>query len=106
MQHSPVLIVELPCRLVPNQELHSVIRAALEHASSPISGQCFRLRFVVSGSERCRFVLPIPIYGVGPKKSASASLLLHTACQPALRQQSLADLVHILSKLAIKLHAA
>ena len=51
-------------------------------------------------------VLPIPIYGVGPKKSASASLLLHTACQPALRQQSLADLAYSISKLAINLHAA
>ena len=51
-------------------------------------------------------VLPIPIYGVRPKKSASAALLLHTACQPALRQQSLADLAHSISKLATKLHAA
>lgn len=106
MQYPTFLTIELPSRIVLDQALHSAIRAALEHASSPISGQCFRLRFVVSGSERCRFVLPIPIYGVGPKKSASASLLLHTACQPALRQQSLADLAYSISNLAIKLHAA
>lgn len=106
MQHLPVLTIELPNRIVLDQALHSAIRAALEHTSSPICGQFFRLRFVVSGSERCRFALPIPIYGVGRKRFASASLLLYTACQPALRQQSLADLAHIISKLVIKLHAA
>lgn len=102
------------CKLEPPADLWSFATSVrcrtdclleLEHASSPISGRCFKLSYVVSRSERCGFVLPIRMRGVDPKKSASVFLLLHTACQHALRQQSLADLAYSTSELATIPHA-
>lgn len=74
------------CKLEPPADLWSFATSVrcrtdclleLEHASSPISGRCFKLRYVVSRSERCGFVLPIRCVALTPK-SLPASFCFYT----------------------------
>lgn len=93
-----MLLIELPGRHLENQIFYKVIRHALEKESSPIAGRPFKLRFVASGSDRFGLLAPVSMYGIGPKKRATLSLIVRNACMHAFHQQALATLAFRISQ--------
>lgn len=94
-----MLSIELPVCHVENQIFHRAIRQALEDVSSPIAGRPFKLRFVAAGSDRFGLLAPVRMYGIGPKKRATLSLIVRNACMHAFRQQALATLAFCISQI-------